>query len=356
MTCPIIIVGAGLGGLFAASRLYAAGMSCLLLEARDRVCGRVLSLPAGADGERLDLGPSWFWPGMQPRMDRLVAQLGLSRFPQHERGNALLERRLGDVQRVAGYPASPPSFRIAGGIGSLVDALAAIVPAEQLRLGTQVTRLSLRPGGLRLEAETDTGPILIDAERAILAMPPRLLEASVVFDPPLASALRVSWRDTPTWMAPHAKFVARYERPFWREVGLSGDAQSLIGPMAEIHDATTASGAAALFGFVGLPAAARAQLGPALAKACIEQFARLFGSQAATPVATFCKDWATDRLTATEHDLDAAAHPTVRRTPWLDPFWSTRLALAGSETAGEHPGYLEGALVAAEAALEAFGA
>ncbi len=38
-------------------------------------------------------------------------------------------------------------------------------------------------------------------------------------------------------MAGHAKVVALYERPFWREQGLSGDAISHCGTLAEIHDA-----------------------------------------------------------------------------------------------------------------------
>ena len=351
MTAPLIIVGAGLAGLYAASRLGAAGVPCLLIEARDRIGGRVLSLQTDPGGERFDLGPSWFWPAMHPRMDRLVAQLGLTRFQQHDAGDALLERRPGAIQRVPGQPSAPPSFRIAGGIGSLVDALAATLPPGYLRLETRLTRLILTTNGLGLDAETPSGPITLDADRAILALPPRLIEASIVLDPPVPPLLQSAWRDMPTWMAPHAKFVAQYDRPFWREAGLSGAAQSMIGPMGEIHDATTATGAAALFGFIGIPAAARARLGPALADACIDQLARLFGPRAATPIAVFCKDWATDPLTATPDDLVAPGHPSPRRTPWLDPAWSPRLIFAGSETAPDHPGYLEGALSAAEAAL-----
>ena len=55
-------------------------------------------------------------------------------------------------------------------------------------------------------------------------------------------------------MAPHANFLAVYPRRFWREAGLSGGAQSLVGPMTEIHDATSSAGEAALFGFDDAPA------------------------------------------------------------------------------------------------------
>ena len=51
------------------------------------------------------------------------------------------------------------------------------------------------------------------------AVPPRLLEASVAFEPDIDPAARRRWRETPTWMAPHAKFFALYDRPFWRDAG-----------------------------------------------------------------------------------------------------------------------------------------
>jgi monoamine oxidase len=101
-------------------------------------------------------------------------------------------------------------------------------------------------------------------------------------------------------MAPHSKFFALYDHPFWREAGLSGTAQSMVGPMMEMHDATTASVKAALFGFLGVAAEQRVLLGEeALTRACLDQFARIFGEEAGGPRATLFKDWAADPLTAT---------------------------------------------------------
>src|SRR5690606_4423335 len=45
-----------------------------------------------------------------------------------------------------------------------------------------------------------------------------------------------NWRKTPTWMAPHAKYVAVYKTDLLHARQLSGNAGSRVGPMVEIHD------------------------------------------------------------------------------------------------------------------------
>jgi monoamine oxidase len=179
-----------------------------------------------------------------------------------------------------------------------------------------------------------------------------VLAEALSFDPPLDSAARLRWRETATWMAPHAKFFALYERPFWRAAGLSGAAQSMVGPMAEIHDATSASGTAALFGFLGIAAEQRRAVGEAaIVEACVAQLRRLFGPPAASPLATLFMDWSADPLTATAADRTATEHPLPGRVRWIDGAWADRLSLAASETSDTEPGFLAGAAQAAERAV-----
>jgi monoamine oxidase len=188
-------------------------------------------------------------------------------------------------------------------------------------------------------------------KHAVLAAPPRLLAGTVHFTPALDAATAERWRQTATWMAPHAKFFALYDHPFWREAGLSGAARSMVGPLVEIHDATSASGQAALFGFVGVPAPQRRQAGEqAVIAAATAQLARLFGAEAASPRATLFKDWAADPLTATEDDQSGGEHPYPDPRPWVGGDWQHRLVVAGSETSRTEPGYLAGAVEAAERA------
>ncbi|HVQ58675.1 MAG TPA: flavin monoamine oxidase family protein [Solirubrobacterales bacterium] len=93
MTEPIetdvAVVGAGLAGLVAARELVAAGVRPLVLEARDRVGGRLLNEPIG-DGKVVEVGGQWIGP-TQRRIAALAAELGVATFPTHDQGRHLIE-------------------------------------------------------------------------------------------------------------------------------------------------------------------------------------------------------------------------------------------------------------------------
>ncbi|HEX2553228.1 MAG TPA: FAD-dependent oxidoreductase [Microvirga sp.] len=358
MMHPVLIAGGGLAGLTAARLLHRAGFDFVLLEARERLGGRILSADAAGDpsDDGFDLGPSWFWPGMHPAMAALVEGLGLSGFPQASEGDVIVQRTPRDApQRYRGLRQEPQSMRLAGGTGALIRALAADLPASRLRLDARVRRVVRDGQEVEVSFAGADGPErTIRASHVVFALPPRLLEAGVSFSPALDAATIRRWRETPTWMAPHAKVFALYDRPFWRDAGLSGMAQSMTGPLVEVHDATTASGKAALFGFVGVPAEQRRVVGQdAIVRACVQQLAALFGPEAASPVATLFKDWAADPLTATADDRVAGGHPRLDPRPWVSGAWQDHLFLAGSETSSTAPGYLAGAVEAAGRAVTA---
>jgi monoamine oxidase len=284
----------------------------------------------------------------------LVQQLGLTAFPQFSDGDVVFQRMSREApRRLRSLPQEPESMRIAGGTGALVRALAAGLPEHAIHLQTRVTRVARSVGTLELELrDADGTSQTVQAAHAILALPPRLLAATISFSPPLDQETARRWRSTATWMAPHAKFFACYERPFWREHGLSGTAQSMVGPLVELHDATTVSGKAALFGFIGVPADQREAMGrEALIGAALEQLAKLFGHEARSPTATLLKDWSADPLTATLDDRVGGAHPAPTTQPWVTGEWREHLSLAGSETSRSEPGYLAGAIEAAEYAV-----
>jgi len=87
-TVDVIVVGAGFAGLTAARRLQQEGRSIVLLEARDRVGGRILN-HTFADGTIVELGGQWVGP-TQDRVLALADELGVGTFPSYEQGDNLL--------------------------------------------------------------------------------------------------------------------------------------------------------------------------------------------------------------------------------------------------------------------------
>lgn len=83
----VAVVGAGLAGLTAARAIERAGRSVAVLEARDRVGGRVLNEPIG-DGKVIEMGGQWIGP-TQDRMYALSQELGVETFPTYDQGDEL---------------------------------------------------------------------------------------------------------------------------------------------------------------------------------------------------------------------------------------------------------------------------
>lgn len=353
----IAIVGAGVSGLYAAYLLQQRGLGFTLFEARDRVGGRIRSpRPAGHGPlDRFDLGATWYWPALQTELDALVAAFGLSRVAEHQAGDMLIERPSDAMpMRVAGYAEHPPSVRLGGGMASLVDALQERLQPTHVRTLATVRRLRAMAHECELDAEDARGQATTwRAKRVLLALPPRLA-AAMDWTPALPPDLATSWHGTPTWMAPHAKYLAVYEKPFWRQHGLSGAARSARGPLAEIHDASAPGGSAALFGFFGVPAQVRMTVaGDTLRQLCRAQLGRLFGPSAASPRHDFIHDWAADSATATLADLQPDAHHAQAppAATAIGP-WAGRVIGIGSEWSASFPGYVAGAIEAARLGVD----
>src|SRR5436305_1385873 len=85
----VAVVGAGLAGLTAARALRAAGLEAVVVEARDRVGGRLLNHEIG-DGKIVEVGGQWIGP-TQERIAALAAELGVGTFPTYDEGREVLE-------------------------------------------------------------------------------------------------------------------------------------------------------------------------------------------------------------------------------------------------------------------------
>ena len=173
----VVVVGAGLSGLVAACLLERLGLSVTLLDARERVGGRVFGVAAEDGAHRFDLGPAWVWPELNPRTADWLNTLGLALFEQQERGAGLVESPSQALRRhAAGFAQQPPSMRVVGGTAGLTDALRAQLVRTQVLLGTRVRGLVSCPDGtVSVEFERSGQAGCLVASSVILALPPRLL-------------------------------------------------------------------------------------------------------------------------------------------------------------------------------------
>ncbi|WP_042270730.1 flavin monoamine oxidase family protein [Paraburkholderia heleia] len=347
----VVIVGAGLCGLALARTLHGEGLPFVLVEARERMGGRVLTRRCEVTGQALDLGPTWFWPDMEPRIAALLAELGLESVPQYDPGDALW---LTDPNREPERRDEPGGIhagarRIVGGAGRLVEALAAAVPREHILTGHALRMV--RDCGAWFELQVVHGERVstLRARRVVLALPPRLVHERVAFDPPLPTPLADLLAATPTWMAAAAKSLTTYDRPFWRSAGHSGSAfvRHLQATLGEVFDASDgATDAGALGGFLALNASQRRNFERGLPLLIESQLAQLYGVEAQGGQA-YRFDWAGEAWTCSDADRESLpawpqADPALRGG-WL----GGRLYLGGSETAGHGAGHMEGALDAA---------
>ncbi|MES2877333.1 MAG: FAD-dependent oxidoreductase [Pseudomonadota bacterium] len=343
----VAIVGAGLCGLALARLFTGRGLDVLVIEARTRLGGRVLTERCEATGQALDLGPTWFWQETEPRITALLAELGLPSQPQHDPGDALwltdpsreAERRMESGGVHVG------ARRIEGGADRLVDALAAKLPPGCVRLGLALQALHDR--GAFIELLFDSGPAL-RARQVVLALPPRLIHEQLQFEPPLPASVWDALAATPTWMAAQAKAVTTFDQPFWRAAGQSGNAfvrhaQAVLG---EVFDASDGEGGA-LGGFVALNAAQRDNFKRGLPLLIDSQLAQLYGPQAQNGN-LFRQDWADEPWTCSALDRASPPEPPQADPLLRQPLWAGRVFLGGSETAAHGAGHMEGALEAAD--------
>ncbi len=354
-TIELLIIGAGLSGLTTAYHLTRQDRRVTILEARQRVGGRIFTerLPNGEGG--FDLGPAWFWTH-QPHVQQMMQQFGVERFTQYETGDSLFERSpTVPVQRVT-IPSEVVSYRFMGGTHSLIDGLLSRLPNDSIRLGEVVTSIEQTNSGVRVSGQTSTGArVVYEAAAVVVTLPPRLAVRTVRVSPDLPPQVAQAMHDTQTWMGQSMKAVLVYETPFWRAQGLSGMGVSYGGAVQQFHDAVTGDGRyAALFGWVGNHSFVRALPFAERRQTVIEQATRMFGTQAATPIYYADLNWQQEPYTTDPADDSIAEqeHPRYGHPLLQQPLLDGRLIWAGAEVSPVNGGYLDGAIYSGQRAAQ----
>lgn len=433
----VIVVGAGYSGLAAALELRDSGLRVAVLEARDRVGGRVLSEQVEFSNGRsvfVDHGGQWIGP-TQLRLAALAERFEIETFPTHDSGRNL-EWRDGARHEYEGpIPSSDPEAlgdaiaailelnlmsldvpldapweaelahewdRITlqswidaeidseGGRRSLGLAVEAIFSAQAADLSLLhflfyvhaaggITPLIAVTGGAQearfvtgamstaqaiaaelgdaihletavrtirqtvdgVEVETDRGSFV--ASRVIVATSPAI-SSRISYSPPLPGL-----RDQLTQRMPLGTVIkvhAIYDEPFWRGEGFSGQATADSGGVRVIFDNSPADGSCGvLLGFLeGDEGRVWGERTPEEREAeVIATFVRLFGDKAASPLRYTEKVWADDEWARGGYaglmvpgawtSYGRALRAPVGRIHW-----------AGTETATEWSGYIDGAV------------
>src|SRR2546423_8017752 len=130
LEADVCVVGAGYAGLTAARRLTQAGRAGVVLEARNRVGGRVWTRRDTSSGVPIDVGGTFVGPD-HDGLRALAKEMGIAPFATFTAGDSIIatgakvQRYRGDVPRI-----SPVALLSAGQAIARLDAMAKKVPVD----------------------------------------------------------------------------------------------------------------------------------------------------------------------------------------------------------------------------------
>jgi monoamine oxidase len=211
---------------------------------------------------------------------------------------------------------------------------------KAVKLNRPVKAIRTAHGRVAVKAAGDTW----SAKRVIVAVPPTLI-GGIRFHPPLPPARAQLDQRFP--MGTVIKCMAIYDAPFWREDGLNGMTTSDEGPVKLTYDNSPPDGKpGVLLGFIeGQEARDLLAAGEKERKnAVVECFVRYFGSRAKSRMTGYVeKSWAADEWSrgcygGVMPPGAIVGYPNVIRAA------AGRIHWAGTETAVEWGGYMDGAI------------
>jgi monoamine oxidase len=250
----------------------------------------------------------------------------------------------GTLENLISTPQGYQESRFVGGSQQVSQRVAAAL-GERVVLNAPVTRISQRRGRVTVESAR----AIATGKRAVVAIAPALTN-HILFEPQLPPLRAQLSQRFP--MGSVIKVHAVYDRPFWRDQGLTGFTISDRGPCRVTWDNSPPSGSPGILVsfFEGDDARRWSRRSKADRRgAALECFVRYFGGKAANAVDYIELDWMKQAWSRGCYvgvmppgvmlDYGRTLRPPVGRVHW-----------AGTETATQAAGYMDGAVRSGERA------
>ena len=385
----VLIIGGGLTGLTLAHTILNVAQkqgkrfpSVLILEARDRLGGRISTIETPVNKNPVEVGATWVFSNFNA-VQILCRSLGVELMPQYSQGKTAYLESSNGVDWVDDSNDSG-QYRIKGGTSALLTALQNGLTREgnfSLKLNSPVVSIVRKKNEVMSEVSVEGGAVF-KARKVVTTLPPQLLVHTVKFTPALPEDFAAVARETGTWMGDSMKGIVTYRTPFWRANGQSGALYSNEGPFIQMLDQTSSDEKKfALVGFLDAKAFSNpdgsmptmnsvdAQLRGSdeaydqRKSKVTAQLVKVFGKEAAEPLEYLDCYWKQERYTMTPAELKNQnenawgvtptrrfvgrqhnfGHSVYRRNDLHDG----ALIVGGTETAPRGAGFMEGAVVSA---------
>lgn len=332
------IIGGGLTGLTAAYYLKKSNVEVTIIEARDRLGGRVHTHYSDTEAP-LELGATWLGKKHKFLLD-LLSELHVEIFEQYMGKYAIYDPISTSPPQMVLMPYNQdPTYRIKGGSSELINQLANQLENESILLGTKVTTIELDDDKVIVVA--DSGVLKFDY--VIITLPPKLFLDTIQFNPLLPKELVDIGQQTHTWMSDSVKVAISYAYPFWKDKNPIGSVFSNTGLISELYDHSDfRESKFALKGFISSRYAFSTK--KERKSRVLEQLKKYFGSQVYNLLSYHETVWRNEIFTHSDYDNFILPHQNNGNPIFQSLLMDGKLHIGGSETASLYPGYMDGAV------------
>ena len=339
----VIIIGAGLTGLSLAYFLQKNGIDATLIEARERIGGRILTQQSN-DVPPTELGATWFGQEHQ-QLIHLMKELGVAGFDQLLGNKAIYEAfSTAPFQTIDLPKQEQVSQRIQGGTQQLISALADKFDAKKIHLNQPVTSIEKRGN----EVVVKTATTIFTGKCVVSTLPPLLLQHTIKIQPSLPNEVLEIAKQTHTWMGESIKVSFSYKAPFWNSEGVSGTIFSNVGPISEMYDHSNSENTQfALTGFFN--GSYHSVSSDERKNLALNQLRKYYGDRVTDFLAYSELVWKKEPFTSVESSSNIFPHQHNGHAVYQQSFLEGAFYIAGTETSSVYPGYMEGAICSAQA-------